>query len=655
MRRAAPRRRTASIAAVSVLVLAAVCATLALPGTAWAKSVSQPSFVSDVTVRPDGSLDIIEDMTFDFRDQWSGWEVIYRLEGSVDAGRPMLTADPDSVSVSEGGKAYKRVEWFGDYKRPFARPAGSYMIEPSTGFAPRLAVVWFYDAKDTTKTFRLKYRVSKGAVTAFDDVAQLYWKFVVDDRMAPIGNAKITIHLPPGASKDELKVWAHGPLTGVVTPVDGQTVTLEAPNVPQNRFVEGRILFPKRLVPKAATHPDAIQAKAVAEETRLAEEANAARLTARLKLWGGLALAFVALLAALAAWTFLFLRYGREYKPSFEGQYFRDMPSEDPPAVVGALYRMGDVTTDDFAATIMDLARRGFLRIEEQVVDKAGALGGILPGSTEKQQRVVWVKACDASCAAHESDLMDFLFYAIKGTQDSQGNVGVTMEAIRDWAKDHQTTFRERFAGWTKKVTEIAEARGFVESSSNKAVGLSVLVGVLLGLASFFFMTLHSVRVCGWAGIGVGVIMAVSSGVMKRRSRAANEAFAQWKALGQFLKDFSHLNEAPPQSLILWEKFLVYAVTLGVAKEVIEALKIVIPQIAGDAGYNTFAPWYVASGGFRDLDSFGSGLSDMSDGLTAGLSAAQVAATPESSGSGGGGGFSGGGGGGGGGGSSGGW
>lgn len=654
MSRSAPKRRPVSTAALAVLLLAtAVCATLALPGAAWAKSVTMTSFVSDVTVRADGSLDVVEDWTLDFGDQWTGWEVITDLYGSEDAGFPPLTAD--SVSVSEGGKAYKRVEWFEGYKTPFARPAGSYMVEPSVGATPRLTVVWFYDAKDATRTFRLKYRVSKGAVTAFADVAQLYWKFLSADRSYVAKNVKVTVHLPPGASKDELRVWAHGPLTGVVRPVDGETVTLEWPEVGGNRFVEGRILLPKSLVPGAATHADAIEAKAVAEETKLADEANAARRVARLSLWGGLAGAMFALLAALGVWVFLFFRYGKEYTPSFEGQYFRDLPSEDPPAVVGALYRMGNVTTDDFAATIMDLARRGFLRIEEQIVDKAGALGGLLPGSTEKEQRVVWVKPCDATCAAHESDLVDFLFYAIKGTQDAEGDVGVTMEAISDWAKANQTSFRERFDGWKKKVTEVAQARGFVESSSNMALGLSILVGVLLSVASFFFMALHEVQVFGWAGIGVGVIMAVSSGVMKRRSRAANEAFAQWKALRQFLKDFSRLHEAPPQSLILWEKFLVYAVTLGVAKEVIEALKIVIPQIAGDEGYNTFAPWYVASAGYSGLDSFGSGLSDMSDGLTAGLSAAQIAATPESSGSGGGGGSSGGGGGGGGGGSSGGW
>ena len=35
-----------------------------------------------------------------------------------------------------------------------------------------------------------------------------------------------------------------------------------------------------------------------------------------------------------------------------------------PPALVGALWRMGKVTNDDIAATLLDLAVKGVLRIE---------------------------------------------------------------------------------------------------------------------------------------------------------------------------------------------------------------------------------------------------------------------------------------------------
>ena len=34
-------------------------------------------------------------------------------------------------------------------------------------------------------------------------------------------------------------------------------------------------------------------------------------------------------------------RFGREYKVPFEGDYYRELPSERPPAIVGYLYRSG--------------------------------------------------------------------------------------------------------------------------------------------------------------------------------------------------------------------------------------------------------------------------------------------------------------------------
>ena len=48
-----------------------------------------------------------------------------------------------------------------------------------------------------------------------------------------------------------------------------------------------------------------------------------------------------------------------------------------------------------------------------------------------------------------------------------------------------------------------------------------------------------------------------------------------WNAFKNFLKDFSRLDKAEIPSIILWEHYLVYAVSLGVAKEVIKQLPIV--------------------------------------------------------------------------------
>ena len=66
---------------------------------------------------------------------------------------------------------------------------------------------------------------------------------------------------------------------------------------------------------------------------------------------------------------------GRPHPTRFDGDYYRELPGQYSPAELAVLWRYGDPTTDDFTATILDLARRGYLSIEEAVVEKRGLFG----------------------------------------------------------------------------------------------------------------------------------------------------------------------------------------------------------------------------------------------------------------------------------------
>ena len=68
--------------------------------------------------------------------------------------------------------------------------------------------------------------------------------------------------------------------------------------------------------------------------------------------------------AALVVWFALFFSGGREYRPRSRVKYLREVPEGLPPALVGALWRMGAVTVADIAATLLDLAVDGVPPIE---------------------------------------------------------------------------------------------------------------------------------------------------------------------------------------------------------------------------------------------------------------------------------------------------
>jgi uncharacterized membrane protein len=144
----------------------------------------------------------------------------------------------------------------------------------------------------------------------------------------------------------------------------------------------------------------------------------------------------------------------------------------------------------------------------------------------------------------------------------------------------------------------------------------------------------------------VGFALVPGSFAIMRRTPQAADALHRWQAFRRYLTDFSRLQEYPPPAVTLWEHYLVYAITLGVADRVIEQFKELYPQVATTTTAATFPHWVGSSGSpLSGMDSIGSVLSSFNSTLA-------TATSSFSSSSGSGGGFSGGGGGGGGGGSS---
>ena len=112
-----------------------------------------------------------------------------------------------------------------------------------------------------------------------------------------------------------------------------------------------------------------------------------------------------------------------------------------------------------------------------------------------------------------------------------------------------------------------------------------------------------------------------------------------WMAFKQFLQHFSNMQEAEIPSLVIWEHYLVYATSLGVADEVIDQLPKVFseqeltnPDLTYMGGYRSFSNFYIMNQAF----------SNTMTRVNSAVSTAQIAASQKSSGSGFGGGFSGG-------------
>lgn len=518
-------------------------------------------------------------------------------------------------------------------------PAGTYFIIEELD---KFFIDWSFEAANTSRTFTIRYRVND-LIKVHKDVAELYFQFIGDGWDATAEQVQVNLRLPEGADINDIRAWGHGPLYGEVKIPAGNLIIWEIKPLRAHRYLEGRVTFPVSLVPHATqTSGKNALPEILAEEEKLAEEANREREEAQRRLeennrsWGDRiippdspALPYLAGLVILGSIAFVFnlwLRYGKEYKPVFDGEYYRELPADYTPAELGVLWRFGNPTTEDLTATLVDLARKGFIQIEEITLEKRG----LFNIASEKKDYRVTRTAKEAPLAEHELQLLEFLF-----TKVTQQNT-FTFTELEKFAQKESTKFRVFWADWQNTVYARSTKLDFFDPQRITIKGLIIALGVIMIPIGILMSNLLTPAL-----IISGLIIIFSTFLLKRRSRNGAEHFARWRAFRRFLLDFSNLETHELPSLVVWEHYLVYAITLGVAKEVIKQLQIVFPNLESD-GHTFGRSWFVY--GTHQLASINA-MTRSFDSINRHLNETiRIASSPRSSGSGRGGGFSGGGG-----------
>ena len=64
----------------------------------------------------------------------------------------------------------------------------------------------------------------------------------------------------------------------------------------------------------------------------------------------------------------------------------------------------------------------------------------------------------------------------------------------------------------------------------------------------------------------------------RRRTQAGQAEAERWEAFRRYLTDFPRLQEAPPATLELWERFLVYGIAFGIAERVLQGAQLHMPE-----------------------------------------------------------------------------
>ena len=118
----------------------------------------------------------------------------------------------------------------------------------------------------------------------------------------------------------------------------------------------------------------------------------------------------------------------------------------------------------------------------------------------------------------------------------------------------------------------------------------------LLGLIFAFILFIISILsyhpssdMALWGSIFLGIVSLITifspNDIFGQWTKNGRVYYLKWNNFKKFLKDNSLMEEHPPESIVIWNNYLVYGTALGVADSVYKAMKLYVPHVSDDDYY----------------------------------------------------------------------
>ncbi len=559
---------------------------LAVPAGAQTKSVYAQRYDVDVNVLSNGDMRVVETLEIVFQGGpfHFGYRVISgdRLDGITD------------VEVWEGNQRYQQSSSSGDY------------TFRTSWEEDDLRVDWYFPyTSNSTHTFELHYTV-KGVVRRYAEGDEVWWMAVHDDHPYPIRNSRVTLQLPDGVTintrdgGDGYVAETDGVPAQVRVGEDRRTVTAVASQALEpGEFLAVGVKFTAGIVGggKPGWQAD-YDRKAAWDDTWR-------------PVWN-LILGAAGLLALIGAPLGVYLLWytrGRDPHVGLVADYLAEPPDSAPPGVAGTLV---DEKADlqDVVATLIDLARRGYLTMREE--GERGFAGlffrrDFVFERTDKDWR---------DLRDYERSLLRSLF----GHSQSK--------RLSDLKNKFYTALPKIRRGLYDAVVEA----GYFRASPDKTRQRYTILGVFLGVLAIAGGIGVSVLLIGWVdaiwcpavGLLLGAVaLAIVGQAMPAKTPKGAEATARWRAFKRYLQEIERYTDLETAGE-LFERYLPYAIAFNLERRWVQKFaRVETTPIPG-----WYSPYWgtgpVSWGGSGSQHASGEGgarpsLQGMSDGLAGGL------------------------------------
>lgn len=439
--------------------------------------------------------------------------------------------------------------------------------------------------------------------TVYRDTVSIQYKIWGDEWDKRVGKLTTNINLP-GSSGN--MYWLNPSQYNLTSSLNGNHIHSVSTSIPSGEFFELQLLMPTDEFTNSpyALH---IDKNAKDEILKIQEDyKNSEVFYDNLYLITGIIFLFSPIIL-----IGLYLKYGRDPKIEYQGLYEREPPTNDAPAMVNAIiqeHASEKPSLKGFEATIMDLINRKIIGIETIGGDENKQL--ILHLHMEKTD----------SLNQQEKHLINLL-------NRFANNQTLNLQNFKNQLKIEMNAkyFKEQYELWR------GICRGqYIENLSKYFIKKGKTITIYFGIIGLILGGIVAYMALGSglpnsiiALIGSAILLATSllclilpNDVFGHWTKEGKEYSDKWKNFKKFLKDNSLLNQHPPESIVIWNQYLVYATALGVADNVYKSMKIHIPS---DYYTDDLYTFHMYGGYWLMHDSFNAGfsaaVSDSSSGL----------------------------------------
>lgn len=541
--------------------------------------------------------------------------------------------NPSNPSGSNANRGAKNVYYLYDY--------GNSTVELGC---------YFERVDYTEKTVTFNYTL-RNMARKYNDCVELYWKIIDEDFSLYVKDLSVELYLPSGAVvTDETCFWLHTEVDDSDTENQSDRMVFSAEKLSTGNYFEIRALTPVSLYSDVVKTRDESVLESIYQTELTEYEAYMAEIKKRNDL--GIFSIVASCLMAVGGVVFAVF-YPKHYKKSkgLYPEYLREIPEEFTVAEAGHFfyyYTGGGKGARNrgklFSATIVDLARKGYVNIAPISDGKSYTLAvSDVPEAKKSELK------------KHEECLLSLI-----GRVEKNAGHPFTPDEFTSFAKTHYEDVNSTLNEFLTASSYMLKNGGHV--GAKNAVVFAVIGAALIALGFVVLMNGEYLNLTGPGLTVFGLLLLLFSPKVPKLTEKGEEKYELTQGLKRFMLDFTNLKEHELPALILWEEYMVYATMMGISEAVLKNLKLKYPELTseentGYGGYyygrrNFIFTYYMLSG--RASYDLGRSLDNCFTNVSATAKAIQASKSQNGSGKGGsfgggfghgGGGFGGGGGG----------